>query len=257
MSDPKIATSDNSSPSLRDEDPPTASKGHISAAQSTNLYGHDTAYLPGGEKSLSGISIRAFCLGIALGVSLGLTARLALLENDLWRAPFFITVLAVFHYLEFDATARHNPTDAKVSSFLLDANGSAYNIAHTAALIELLVRSWLRSTFCPERLRCQIWLTRPWPLMKPEISIIIGLFLIVLGQTVRTTAITTAARSFNHIVQSKKREDHILITHGIYHFLRHPSYFGFFWWALGTQIRAGKSSLSTSICRNFVEVFCP
>jgi protein-S-isoprenylcysteine O-methyltransferase len=37
-------------------------------------------------------------------------------------------------------------------------------------------------------------------------------------------------------VQFYKREDHVLITSGIYRYIRHPSYFGFFYWALGTQL---------------------
>ena len=26
------------------------------------------------------------------------------------------------------------------------------------------------------------------------------------------------------------------MTHGIYTYLRHPAYFGFFWWSVGTQL---------------------
>lgn len=28
----------------------------------------------------------------------------------------------------------------------------------------------------------------------------------------------------------------MLVTHGIYSVLRHPAYFGYFWWAVGTQV---------------------
>lgn len=36
---------------------------------------------------------------------------------------------------------------------------------------------------------------------------------------------------------TEKEEHHgVLVTHGVYSFSRHPGYFGFFWWALGTQI---------------------
>ena len=31
-------------------------------------------------------------------------------------------------------------------------------------------------------------------------------------------------------------QEHALVTHGIYAWLRHPAYFGFFWWAVGTQL---------------------
>ncbi|KAI4263175.1 MAG: hypothetical protein L6R42_001666 [Xanthoria sp. 1 TBL-2021] len=48
-----------------------------------------------------------------------------------------------------------------------------------------------------------------------------------------------AGTNFNHLVQSKKKEGHVLVTNGIYGWLRHPSYFGFFWWGLGTQLITG------------------
>lgn len=37
-------------------------------------------------------------------------------------------------------------------------------------------------------------------------------------------------------VQSNKLADHELVKTGIYSWSRHPSYAGFTWWALGTQI---------------------
>lgn len=63
--------------------------------------------------------------------------------------------------------------------------------------------------------------------------------LILLGQSFRSIAMKQAGTSFNHIVQSNKKEDHILITSGVYAISRHPAYFGFFWWGLGTQLVLG------------------
>jgi protein-S-isoprenylcysteine O-methyltransferase len=40
-------------------------------------------------------------------------------------------------------------------------------------------------------------------------------------------------------VQYHKRNDHVLVTSGIYSCIRHPSYFGFYYWALGTQLVLG------------------
>ncbi len=48
-----------------------------------------------------------------------------------------------------------------------------------------------------------------------------------------------AGESFNHIVQHRHNEEHVLVKTGMYSVLRHPSYFGFFWWALGTQLVLG------------------
>lgn len=48
-----------------------------------------------------------------------------------------------------------------------------------------------------------------------------------------------AGTNFNHTVQTKRNEGHTLVTSGIYGWLRHPSYFGFFWWGVGTQVVLG------------------
>ncbi len=48
-----------------------------------------------------------------------------------------------------------------------------------------------------------------------------------------------AGTNFNHNIQVKKSKEHELVTDGIYAYLRHPSYFGFFWWGLGTQVVMG------------------
>jgi protein-S-isoprenylcysteine O-methyltransferase len=48
-----------------------------------------------------------------------------------------------------------------------------------------------------------------------------------------------AGPSFNHIVQNRKKEDHELVQTGLYSFLRHPAYFGFFYWGIGTQLVLG------------------
>lgn len=42
-------------------------------------------------------------------------------------------------------------------------------------------------------------------------------------------------------MQYHKKDDHVLVTSGIYQRVRHPSYFGFFYWALGTQLVLGNS----------------
>lgn len=61
----------------------------------------------------------------------------------------------------------------------------------------------------------------------------------VLGQTIRSVAMAQAGSNFNHTVQVTRREGHVLVTGGVYSVLRHPSYFGFFWWGLGTQLVLG------------------
>lgn len=72
-----------------------------------------------------------------------------------------------------------------------------------------------------------------------KIQVVIGLFLMALGQAVRSLAMAQAGSNFNHTVQVERKEDHTLVMHGVYAVLRHPSYFGFFWWGIGTQLVLG------------------
>lgn len=188
---------------------------------------------------MSGISIRAYGLGIAFGFCSLLAVELAYVGYTVWRAPCFVAVLAAFHYLEFDMTARYNPPDASTASFLLLSNGMAYSVAHSTAMLEMLLRLWLQSEYRPDWLRMPFGLSFLLPTLPPYVLVAAGFFLIFLGQVVRSAAMQQAKTSFNHIVQYYKKDDHVLVTNGVYSFLRHPSYFGFFWWALGTQLMLG------------------
>ncbi|PQE21156.1 s-isoprenylcysteine o-methyltransferase protein [Rutstroemia sp. NJR-2017a BVV2] len=185
-------------------------------------------YYPSKPKSLSGIAIRSLLVGIVLTVSVQSTIYLLFLApSPLWRIPFFISSLAIFHFLEFWVTAAYNTPAAQISSFLFSGNGSAYNIAHSTAILECL----LTNLFFPNR-----------SLLPPNTHLpilLLGFFLILLGQTIRTMAMMEAGTNFNHIVQYTKARTHSLVTSGIYGYLRHPSYFGFFWWGLGTQMVLG------------------
>lgn len=187
-------------------------------------------FAPSGLKSLSGIALRSNLLGAVSASSL-LTVfyniALAPKTSTLWRIPFFMAVLSIFHFLEFYTTAYANTSRAQVSSFLLTSNGSAYNIAHATAIVECL----LTNTFFPNRHWIPNWVT--------YLFIVVGLGMVIMGQFVRSLAIIQAGPSFNHVVQTKKNDDHKLVTHGVFGYCRHPSYFAFFWWALGSQLVLG------------------
>lgn len=181
-------------------------------------------FLPGGERALSGIALRAFLLGLSLALCLVFTTVLAYYQSRLWRAPFFIGTLCIFHFLEFWVTAEYNTQYATVGSFLL-TNGDRYRQAHTVALIETLITSYFLPTW-------QYW-------VNPPVIQLLGVAMIVVGQAVRTLAMIQAGTNFNHQVQSRKNEGHELVTTGMYAVFRHPAYFGFFWWGLGTQVVLG------------------
>jgi len=45
-----------------------------------------------------------------------------------------------------------------------------------------------------------------------------------------------ASSNFSHKIATEKKSTHELVTSGVYSLVRHPSYFGFFWWGVGTQV---------------------
>lgn len=60
--------------------------------------------------------------------------------------------------------------------------------------------------------------------------------LMLIGQLFRSLAMVQAGHSFSHVVKRVKLDDHKLITTGVYAWVRHPSYVGFFYWAVATQL---------------------
>ena len=61
----------------------------------------------------------------------------------------------------------------------------------------------------------------------------------LLGQAVRLAALATCGEHFAHRVATQKPQHHRLVTTGVYSVLRHPSYCGWFWWSVGTQLVLG------------------
>ncbi|WQF75992.1 Putative isoprenylcysteine carboxyl methyltransferase [Colletotrichum destructivum] len=185
-------------------------------------------YYPHQPKSLAGIALRAFCLGAAHLTSFILTILiLSTTSSAFWRLPFFLAALSLFHFLEFWTTAAYNTPQATVHAFLLTANWPAYAIAHATAFAEC----FLTNLAFPGA----VWV----PLGLRPVLLAAGLALVVAGQVVRSLAMVTAGQSFNHTIQHHRAESHTLVTTGIYAWFRHPSYFGFFWWAIGTQLVMG------------------
>lgn len=195
----------------------------------------DKPYFPGQPKSLEGIALRAFGLGAALALSaVAMVLVLFGTSSPLWRLPFFAAALSTFHFLEFWTTARYNTPQATVAAFLLTANWPAYAIAHSAASLECLLTKLLFPNWYSSWAPYSSYFTA-------HLVLLLGLVLVAVGQFIRSAAMVQAGQSFNHVVQQQRRDSHSLVTTGIYSKLRHPSYFGFFWWGIGTQLVLGNA----------------
>ena len=165
--------------------------------------------------------------GLVLGVLLGfhlLGLILAVFHfHSLWmtRWCLYVVSLVTFHSMEFLVTARYNPRTATADSYLI-THSKAYTMAAVASWCEF----WLESLFLTPRMTGYVG----------GLFLLVGAVVVVGGQVLRSLGMVTAGSSFNHIVQSEHDGNQILVTTGIYSVLRHPAYFGWFWWSVGTQI---------------------
>ncbi|KAL7561206.1 hypothetical protein ACA910_004132 [Epithemia clementina (nom. ined.)] len=136
----------------------------------------------------------------------------------------YMIAVCVFHLLEFFVTAIWNPTMVDADSFLVN-----HSLSYTAAFLTSLTEFWLRFLFFPSSLA--IFKSLPW----------IGLIIAIASQVIRSLAMATAGESFNHVIQTQKKENHVLVTDGIYRLFRHPSYVGFFYWSISVQMVLGNA----------------
>jgi len=71
-------------------------------------------------------------------------------------------------------------------------------------------------------------------------GMIFGLILVLIGEIIRKLAMITAGKNFTHAIlsveQLRRRGQCNVVTTGIYSFSRHPGYFGWFLWSIGTQL---------------------
>ncbi|KAG6336854.1 hypothetical protein ID866_2250 [Astraeus odoratus] len=165
-------------------------------------------------------SVISFLLGalFSLGVALFLHGSFAYPWWATYRLGFFLAAWSIFHWGEFAVTAGWNKEKCSVDSFLLD-NGATYHVANGSALVEYLITLYFLPSLKEFRYVSQL-----------------GLTLAIGGQMLRTAAMIHASTNFSHSVAFRKRQSHMLVTDGVYAWSRHPSYAGFFYWALGTQL---------------------
>lgn len=170
------------------------------------------------------IGVAGFSLGLSCGIHLGILFisilfcfhKEAYLITLIHWSIYFI-LLCSFHFLEFYSVAVYNPKDLSYESYLI-SHSKSYTLAAIASWVEFWIESLLFK----------------WKFSL--ISITIGLVLVIGGQIVRHLAMRQCGENFSHFIIDERTESHQLVTHGIYSFLRHPAYFGWFYWSVGTQL---------------------
>ncbi|PKU69593.1 probable protein-S-isoprenylcysteine O-methyltransferase isoform X2 [Dendrobium catenatum] len=133
------------------------------------------------------------------------------------QLSIFTLAMMFFHVSEYLlAVAIHGRSNVSWNSCLISKQ---YIIAMVFALLEYFIEICLFP-----KLKDHWWISN------------IGLVIVLVGEVIRKTGILTAGRSFTHIIRVYYVDHHELITWGIYRFMRHPGYCGFFIWAAGTQL---------------------
>jgi protein-S-isoprenylcysteine O-methyltransferase len=112
-------------------------------------------------------------------------------------------------------TALYNADKLSVDSFLLN-HSREYKIAAVVSWFEFVIEFYL------------------FPAVKLQFVLsFVGLCLVIFGEIMRKLAMVTAKSNFTHLIQFTKRQQHILVTWGIYSWCRHPGYVGWFYWSIG------------------------
>ncbi len=147
-------------------------------------------------------------------MSCGLVQGIRLQMISRWC--FYICSMSSFHLLEFFTTAVYNPGVTSSESYLVN-----HSKAYTAAFLFAFLEFWIRFLYFPG---------------ASTLGFVFGAVLVLFAQSIRTWAMITCGESFNHLIQTCKKENHILVTDGVYKYLRHPSYVGFYYWSIATQL---------------------
>mmetsp|Transcript_8100 Transcript_8100/g.23234 ORF Transcript_8100/g.23234 Transcript_8100/m.23234 type:complete len:188 (+) Transcript_8100:181-744(+) len=135
----------------------------------------------------------------------------------------FAICIAAFHLSEYFLAFIYQREDLSASSFLFSKD---YGIAMVAGVAEYVLE----------------WLLIPQSKANKAVFFC-GLTMVVAGELIRKAGMITAGSNFTHELKMQKREGHTLVRTGIYSYVRHPGYLGWFVWAIGTQVM-----LSNPIC---------
>jgi protein-S-isoprenylcysteine O-methyltransferase len=170
----------------------------------------------------------AFALGGATVSACMLVCYAYAVRNDVLLAfgLYVLTVHLAFHLCEFITAALLRPHDTHPDAFMV-FHSPAYMAASGAALLEFFIEAYL----LPEN----------WKL-SPSLHPILGLFLrinragtilftvlVVVFYGIRVAAMLQCGANFSLMIEPQRRGSHRLVQHGLYRYLRHPAYFGWFW----------------------------
>lgn len=126
--------------------------------------------------------------------------------------------LCVYHLTEYFSVLIYHFDNVSFQSFLIDQS-SEWIFATGFSFVEFIIENFFFY---------RIKFNYPF--------FIFGIILMLIGHFFRISALYTGKQSFTHQIAYRKKKVHVLVKNGIYSISRHPSYFGFYIWSVGTQV---------------------
>lgn len=173
---------------------------------------------------------------VALGSLIGTFLTLIIILSSRYRFIFAYVIIQSFYYFnEFDTTARYQARIVKAKLFLIWGNNG-----NKEFLMMCLFTIWeflfTNSLVCTKLLHYLFGID--YVKENGTTFIGVGLSMVSIGLYIRRLAMKTCGDSFSHYIEISNRDQKIITT-GIYGWFRHPSYFGFWLFAVGCQVFLG------------------
>jgi len=140
-------------------------------------------------------------------------------NNIYYQIEIYLISLCIYHISEYINSLIYHFNKLDWSCYLIDQSKEWF-IAFILSIIEYFLEIFFFINFKT----------------KNYIIFIIGIVFIIIGHFFRISALFTCKTNFEYLVQYTRQKGHKLVKNGVYKIFRHPSYVGFYIWAVGTQI---------------------
>jgi protein-S-isoprenylcysteine O-methyltransferase len=139
-------------------------------------------------------------------------------KTDFYQLYSYLITQIIYHYSEYISVLIYHFDTLDYQMFLLD---------HSKEWIFSLIVSYIESILGTIFFK---------NIKQNKIIFRIGIVITIFGQFFRIGSLYTAKLNFTHLLSYEKKKEHFLMTTGFYGISRHPSYFGFLVWSIGTQL---------------------